>query len=276
MSKKADLHVHTVFSDGKLTPLEVIKEACRRDIAAVGITDHDTMRGVPQALRAGQKYDVEVVPGVEMSTDFGGQEVHIIGYYCRTDNPLLKKTLTFVREDRYNRIVKMIDRLKKMGIEIPLEDVLKLATGGESLGRPHLAEALTQKGYCKTPREAFELFLDNGKPAFVKRLKIASPVAIRIIRKSGGIPILAHPGLYKDDSIISRLIKHGIMGIEAYHPDHRTEAARRYYTLGKQLNLLITGGTDFHCQNKVSAPALGSVFVEYCDLDMLKKAAGVV
>ena len=231
--KKTDLHVHTVFSDGKLTPFQVIQEAYHKDIAAVGITDHDTMRGIPHALQAARKFNVEVVPGLELSTDCEGQEVHILGYYCRAENIILNKTLAHVRRDRYNRIVKMIARLKDLGIDLTLKDVLKMAKGGESLGRPHLAAALCHKGYCNTPREAFLRFLDKGKPAFVNRLKIASTVAIQIIRKSGGVPVLAHPGMYKNDSLISPLIQHGLLGIETFHPDHGPVDCRRYYRIAK-------------------------------------------
>ncbi len=273
--KKADLHVHTVFSDGKFTPYQIIKEACRMDITAVGITDHDTMSGIPQALQAGRELNVEVVPGVELSTDFEGQEVHILGYYCNAENTLLKNTLAIVRMDRYNRIVKMLARLKELGIDLTLKDVLDMATEGESLGRPHLAEALCRKGYSGTSREAFQRFLSTGKPAFVKRLKIAATVAIKIISKSGGVAVLAHPGLYKKDSLIPRLINHGLSGIEAFHPDHRLADCRRYWRIGQKYNLIITGGSDFHSQGLASNSALGTVVVDYRCLQILKKVAGV-
>ena len=271
--KKADLHIHTVYSDGKLTPYQIIREAYRKDIMAVGITDHDTMRGVPQALQAGRKFKVEVVPGVELSTDFEGQEVHILGYYCRPENILLNKTLALIRKDRYNRIIKMLKRLKEMGINLTLEDVMKMATGGESLGRPHLAEALSSKGFCKTPREAFKRLLDKGKPAFVKRLKITSIVAIRIIQKSGGTAVLAHPGLYKDDSLIMHLSKYGLSGIEAFHPDHNAVDSQRYCDIAQEHNLFITGGSDFHSQESVSA--VGAITIDYRYLKILKQVAGV-
>ncbi len=271
--KKADLHIHTVYSDGKLTPYQVIREAYRKDIMAVGITDHDTMRGVPQALQAGRKFQVEVVPGVELSTDFEGKEVHILGYYCRPENIMLNKTLALVRKDRYNRIIKMLKRLKEIGIDLTFEDVMKTATGGESLGRPHLAEALTSKGFCKTPREAFKLFLDKGKPAFVKRLKITTRVAIRIIQKAGGVAVLAHPGLYKDDSLIFHLIKYGLSGIEAFHPDHSAVHSQRYCGIAQEHDLFITGGSDFHSQESVST--VGEITIDYRYLKILKQTAGV-
>jgi 3',5'-nucleoside bisphosphate phosphatase len=267
--KKADLHIHTIFSDGKLTPYQIIKEACRKDITAVGITDHDTMRGIPQALQAGRELKVEVVPGVELSTDFKGEEVHILGYYCRAENTLLKNTLAIVRMDRYNRIVKMLKRLKDLDIDLSLKDVLKTASGGESLGRPHLAEALCRKGVCITPREAFQRFLAKGKPAFVKRLKISAHFAIQIIRKSGGVAVLAHPGLYKRDSLIHQLRDHGLSGIEAFHPDHRLADCRQYCRIAQKYNLFVTGGSDFHSQG------FGAVVVNYRCLQILKQLARV-
>ncbi|MEW5921055.1 MAG: PHP domain-containing protein [Bacillota bacterium] len=272
--KEVDLHIHTTFSDGKLTPYQVIERAYYKDIAAVGITDHDTMRGISQAMEAGRIFGIEVVPGVELSTYYAGKELHILGYYCRAENFLLKKTLAFVRLDRYNRIVKMLALLKKEGIDLDLKDVLALAAGGESLGRPHLAEALCQKGYCQTPVEAFQRFLGDGKPAYVKRLKISSYNAIRLIRRSGGIAVLAHPGLYKKDGLIPLLKLHGLSGIEAFHPDHRSAECRRYCQMGLKYNLLITGGSDFHGQGSGSSAAPGAVVVDYGCLDRLKRAVG--
>lgn len=271
----ADLHVHTSFSDGKLTPYQVIETACSRGLAAVGITDHDTMQGIPQALRAGQKLSIEVVPGVELSTYFAGKEIHILGYYCHAENPLLKKTLSIIRMDRYNRIIKMLALLKKSGVDLGLKDVLEVAGGGESLGRPHLALALCQKGYCRTQREAFQRFLSAGKPAYVKRLKISSPAAIQLIRRSGGIAVLAHPKLYRKDSIITRLVWYGLSGVEVFHPNHRNIDCRRYCYYAKKLHLIVTGGSDFHGFDTSSLAAPGDVAVSYYCFKVLKKAAGV-
>lgn len=273
--KKADLHVHTVFSDGKLTPRQVIEEANRKGIAAVGITDHDTMRGIPQALKAGRELKVEVVPGVELSTDCDGEEIHILGYYCQADHNILKNTLTHIRMDRYNRIKKMMDRLNEMGIKLVLEDVLAMTAKGESLGRPHVAAALCKQGYCKTPREAFQRFLEKGKPAFVKRLKIYATVAIQLIRKAGGVAVLAHPGLYKKDNLIPKLIPYGLKGLEAFHPNHNLTDCRRYCRIAQKYNLLITGGSDYHGQDPDSGSSLATFGVDYHCLQILKQAAGI-
>lgn len=275
MMAGADLHVHTSFSDGRLTPYQVVETACTRGLAAVGITDHDTMRGIPQALRAGQKLNVEVVPGVELSTYFSGKEIHILGYYCQEENPLLKNALSIIRKERYNRIIKMLALLKINGVELGLHDVLEIAGGGESLGRPHIAVALCQKGFCRTPAEAFQRFLSEGKPAYVKRLKISSPVAIQMIRRSGGIAVLAHPKLYCKDSVIPMLARYGLSGIEAFHPDHRKLDCRRYFNYAMKLHLFVTGGSDFHGYDSSSLAAPGDVTVNYDRLKMIKKAVGV-
>jgi len=272
---EADLHVHTSFSDGKLTPYQVIEAACSRGLTAVGITDHDTMKGIPQALWAGRKLNMEVVPGVELSTYFIGKEIHILGYYCQAENPLLKKTLSIIRMDRYSRIIKMLALLKKNSVDLDFKDVLEVADGGDSLGRPHLAVALCQKGFCRTPGEAFQRFLSKGKPAFVKRLKISSPVAIQLIRRSGGIAVMAHPKLYRKDSVIPLLARYGLAGIEVFHPDHRRVDCRRYNLFAKKLQLIVTGGSDFHGHNATSNAAPGDVAVSYYCLEALKKAAGV-
>lgn len=271
--KKADLHVHTTFSDGKMTPYEVIKEAYHRDLAAVGITDHDTLGGIVPAINAGEIYGVEVVPGVELSTYFAGKELHILGYYCRAGDSLLHKTLILIRQARHKRMIKMLALLQDVGIKLELEEVLAFAAGGESLGRPHLAELLCLKGYCKTPAEAFRIFLGEGKPAYVKRAKLGPAQAIRLIRRSGGVAVLAHPGIYREEGLIPLLCEMGLCGIEAFHPDHRLSACRRFYRMGRKYNLVITGGSDFHGQGFGASSAPGAVAVSYDCVQKLKKSA---
>ncbi len=267
--KQVDLHIHTTFSDGKLTPCEVIKEAYHRDIAAVAITDHDTMGGVDQAIKAGQKYGVEVVPGIELSTYFRDKEIHILGFYCEAKHKLLEKTLSFIRQARYYRIRKMLDLLKKIGINLEMKEVMAIA-GGESLGRPHLAELIFQKGYCHSPREAFQLYLGEGKPAYVKRLKMSAEIAFKLVRRSGGLAILAHPGIYRIDKFIPELKCLGLSGLEVFHPDHNLATCLRYYRLAQKYGLIISGGSDFHGPDFGAAAAPGAVTVSYNFLERIK------
>lgn len=272
---RVDFHVHTSVSDGSLSPFQVVAEAYNLKIDALGITDHDTMQGIAYAEAAGRKYGIEIVPGVELSTDYEGKEIHILGYYCDPNNPLLKKNLKRIRLNRYDRMVKMIEKLKKLGIYIELSDVLKIVKG-EMLGRPHLAIALCKEGYCKTPAEAFKKYIGFNCPAYVERIKFTPYDAIFLIRSAKGIPVLAHPGLYKEDRLIPSLVSAGLLGIEVFHPDHQILTSYKYLKMAKKYNLLVTGGSDFHGMNIGSATSIGTITLDYSYLEKLKKISKAI
>ncbi len=272
---RVDLHVHTNISDGILSPVQVVAEAARKKIAAVAITDHDTMQGMPSARKAGKKLGLEIVPGVELSVNYGQREIHILGFFCDPDNSYFKKSLEAFKFNRYYRMIKMIKKLKKLGINIELADVFKIVKG-EMPGRPHLAVALYQKGYCKTPAEAFHKFIGPDGPAYVKRMKFNPFDAINIIRNARGIPVLAHPGLYGEDRIVPVLVNAGLIGIEVFHPDHTAFDKFRYYRLAKKYNLLITGGSDFHGFNIGSASSVGAITLSYSYLEKLKETNRII
>ena len=269
---RVDLHVHTSVSDGLLTPEQIVKEADELGVSAIGITDHDTMQGLPYAENAGRTYGVEIVPGVELSSDYQGKEIHFLGYYCDPSDPALRKNLKKIRLDRFERMIKMIEKLKKLGISIELSDVLNIVKG-DLLGRPHLAMALCEKGYCQTPVDAFKQYIGAKGPAYVERLKFSPYDAIYLIRNAKGIPVLAHPGLYGEDAIIPSLVNAGLLGIEVFHPDHQLFANLRYMKVAKKYNLLITGGSDFHGPNLGSSPHLGHVSINYLYLEKLKRVS---
>lgn len=272
---RIDLHVHTSVSDGVLTPYQVVSEANILGVSAIGITDHDTMQGLPYAENAGRKYGVEIVPGVELSTDYEGKEIHILGYYCDQRNPVLRKILKKIRVNRFERMIKMIEKLNKLGISIEFSDVLNVVKG-DLMGRPHLAITLCKKGYCQTPAEAFKHYIGVKGPAFVKRLKFSPYDAIFLIRNSKGIPVLAHPGIYGEDSLIPSLVNAGLLGIEVFHPDHQIFANSRYMKIARKYNLLVTGGSDFHGPNLGSSPHIGNVSINYLYLEKLKQVSKAI
>ncbi len=267
--------MHTTVSDGMLTPHEVVLEASERGLSAIGITDHDTMQGLPYAEAAGRKYGVDIVPGVELSADYERKEIHLVGYFCDPSNPVLRKTLKKIRLNRFERMVKMVEKLKKLGLSLELSDVFKNVKGN-LLGRPHLAITLCEKGYCQNPAEAFKQYIGARGPAYVERMKFTPFDAIFLIRNARGIPVLAHPGLYGEDKMIPTLVSAGLLGIEVFHPDHQLFANLRYLKLAKKYNLLITGGSDFHGSNLGSSPHVGYVSVSSLYLEKLRNVSKAI
>ncbi len=265
-----DLHIHTTASDGALTPSEVVAGAKKAGIAAISITDHDTMQGLAEAESAGKKYDVEIVPGVELSTNHKEKEIHILAYYCDPNNPFLKQKLLSFKTNRYDRMESMIKKLNKLGVNIELADVLKVVKG-QMLGRPHLALALMEKGYIQEPAEAFEKYIGPSCPAYVKRPKFTPFEAISMIRSAGGIPVLAHPILYNEDSLIPSLVGAGLLGIEVFHPEQGAVSNLRYLKIARKYNLLVTGGSDYHGTENHPVPAIGTVTIKYSYLKKMKE-----
>ncbi len=269
IEKMVDLHNHTKFSDGSLSPAKLIEVAKEKGIAAMGITDHDTMEGITPAQKAGEEHDIEIVPGLELSTHRGGKEFHLLGYYCDPKHPLLKTLLDKMISDRQDRMKKMITRLGDLGLTIDITEILS-KTEGRAPGRPHLALTLCQKGYCRTPLEAFQKYIGNGCPPYVERYKLDLYKAIDLVRIAGGIPVLAHPGIYKEDHFIPSMVKKGLLGIEVFHPDHRPKDVNKYQQLAQKYDLLITGGSDYHGEGIGSAPVVGTITIGYKYLEELK------
>jgi len=243
---KVDLHIHTTFSDGLLKPEEVVKKAYELNLQAIAITDHDTVDGVLPAIIESRKYKgLEVIPGIELSTYHGDQEVHILGYYINYNDLALKKVLLDLQQNRKIRLEKILAKLNDINIKVDILDVYKFSKGA-SIGRPHIALAMMERGYVSSIKEAFEKYLGKGKTAYVPRRKLLPSDAIKLIIKSNGIPVLAHPGLLENDTIIPELINNGIMGIEVIHKEHMQDDISCYTKLAQENNLLLTGGSDSH------------------------------
>ncbi len=245
-----DLHTHTTASDGVHTPTDNVRLALAAGLAAVAITDHDTVSGIDEALQEGERIGIHVVPGVEISTVDRGVDVHILGYYMDDKDPLFNQRLAQLRDTRNIRNKLVLNRLNELGIRITMEEVnerlIHQKSKDQSLGRPHIADVLIARGIVNTVAEAFKLYLGQGGAAYVNPPRITPREAIDWIREAGGKAVLAHPGLYNNEAIVLDIIGYGIDGIETYHSDHNGEQRKHYYDLAVQHGLIITAGSDFH------------------------------
>lgn len=240
-----DMHCHTTASDGSLKPKDLLEYAIEKGLKGIAITDHDTIDGVKEALDySKEKADFYCIPGVEISTEYLNEEVHILGYAIDLNNKELNDLLREMRENRETRTVKMIAKLADIGFDITYEEVKLLAKG--VVGRPHIGQVLIDKGYAKNMQEVFDKYLKLGGVAYVPRFKITPLEAINIIIKAGGVPVLAHPGFIKDKQIIDNIISYGIQGVEVYYPSHLPHQIRQFRNLVDVNNLIATGGSDFH------------------------------
>jgi 3',5'-nucleoside bisphosphate phosphatase len=258
---RADLHVHTSASDGTLTPPDLIIKAQSIGLDVIAITDHDTVDGIHSALSTAQSFQLQVIPGVEISTDIKDNEVHILGFFVDYTDVEFGKKLVRLRLSRQERAEKMVAKLAKLGMTISYQRVLEIAGEG-SVGRPHIAQALLEKGYIYTFREAFDKFLGRNCPAYVERLKMTPEEAVELIRDTNGLPVLAHPANIDNiDQMVGRLIEHGLIGVEVYYQDYNIDIIRRLQSITKRYNLVNTGGSDFHGDNISAGAPLGSVEV---------------
>jgi predicted metal-dependent phosphoesterase TrpH len=241
----ADLHVHTVYSDGLLTPSEMIQRAKAHGLLALGIADHDTIDGLDEAGPEAEGLGIEIVPAVELSSQFNGKDVHIIGYYFDAECPKLAEYLHLFRHERHKRAQRMIVNLNGAGVRIDISEVEEKAKG-HCIGRPHLAEVLMEKGYCETIQEAFQRYIGYGSEAYEEKYKIQPEEAIRLITEAKGLAFLAHPGSHLSEAMILDFIKAGLDGIEVVHPFLSTERRRSLRSIADRYGLLVSGGSDCH------------------------------
>ena len=267
---EVDLHIHTVFSDGTCTPQEVVWLAKKIGLVAISITDHDSVKGIEKAQKAGRKINLEVVPGVEMGSDVGQDEVHILGYYLDWKQKEFLSRLKFFQGTRMERNERLLHRLKQLGMQITFDELTQLASK-EVIGKLHIARCMLEKKYINSIGEAFEKWLNPGKPAHIKRPKISPFEIIDLIREAEGIPVFAHPFLSKRDDLIPKMVDAGLMGIEVYHPVHSPATVKKYKEIAKKFNLLITGGSDCHGKAKGDS-LIGTLNIPVSYLGDLKKA----
>ena len=258
-----DLHTHSTASDGSFAPREVVRLAGEGGLRAMALTDHDTIDGLAEAIAAGAEYGVEVIPGVEISAFFPGGTMHILGLFIDYTDGLLDKRLAVLKQARADRNPQIVAKLNGLGIPITMEQVKRLSGGGQ-VGRPHIARALLEGGYIRSFPEAFDKFLGNRGPAYVEKFRFPPKEAIVMIREAGGIPALSHPftlelgSAYALKNLLMELKDLGLAGIEVFYSDHTPEQMALYLKLARELGLLITGGSDFHGQNKPEV-TLGSM-----------------
>lgn len=277
---RIDLHLHTTHSDGSFSTREVMDFAKQAGVAALAITDHDIVDGVPEATAIGKELGIEVVPSVEISSRLGDSELHILGYFLDWTDPLLAERLKTLRDSRHLRNPRIVQRLNELGISITYDEVRALA-GTESVGRPHIARLLMEKKLVTSAKEAFDRYLANGRPAFVDRDLPEPAEAVRWIREAGGVPVLAHPTWVRTSAdglraLVRDLKAVGLGGIEVHYSTHTPSQTTEYLDLAKHCDLLVTGGSDFHGVTKPDIEVgigRGQLKVSHTLLDPLKKAA---
>ncbi len=244
---KADLHLHTTASDGRLEPKEIVSLAISVGLDAIAVTDHDTIDGVVPALDAAStSHLIKVIPGVEISTDVARGEVHILGYFIDYTNKKLAATLQKLRDSRRERARKMVTKMGDLGMKIDWQRVNELAQGG-TVGRPHISQALLEKGYVHSEKEAFDKYIGRNGPAYVERYKLLPIEVVKMILDAQGLPVLAHPAdIAGLEELVPKLKAVGLVGMEVYYRDYDSEIVARLARIAKQYDLITTGGTDYH------------------------------
>ncbi|MCK5259937.1 MAG: PHP domain-containing protein [Candidatus Omnitrophica bacterium] len=274
MTRPADLHIHTHFSDSTSSPEEVVQQAHEHDLGCISIADHDTIDGIEPAIEAAGKYDIEVISGIELSSEFNGKDVHVLGYLFDYKDQKFVDRINCMQNERVIRMQKMIDKLKEMGVDnIALEEISEMARS-DSLGRPHLATLLREKGWVKTNQMAFNKYLADDAPAFVPKFKQTPYEAIALIQKFGGVAVLAHPMLTRVDELIPSLVEAGLGGLEVYYPGNSDNVTRFYEGLAKKYDLAMTGGSDAHGGAKKHT-YVGKVQIPYDLVEKLKSVRHV-
>lgn len=281
---QVDLHAHTTASDGALTPTELVQRAAQLALKVIAITDHDSTEGVAEATAAGQSYGVEVIPAVEINTDVPRSEVHVLGYYLDPANEELVGELARLRMGRVERARQMAEKLAAMGAPVDFHRILEIAGEG-AVGRPHVAQALLEAGHVTTFDEAFEKYISRNSPAYVDRLKFSPAQACALIRRAGGIPVLAHPVFFDRSgairetvdlaTLLPEMLGAGLLGIEVYYRGYDAVTVEYLMAVARRHSLLVTGGTDFH-GIRPNEPDLGGIYVPMKVVRRLRAAKAVL
>ena len=255
-----DLHLHTTASDGRLTPTELMNLVAKKGVQVIAVTDHDSTEGLEEAFAAAKAFpQLTVIPGIELSTDIPGNEIHVLGYFIRHADAELQETLQKFREGRLQRARSMVEKLRELGVKIEWERVQEIA-GEASLGRPHIALAMVEKGYIREPHEAFAKYLGRNGTAYVEREKLTPREAVNLIRKWGGAPVLAHPAQLSGlDEILQELRQSGMAGMEVYYGQYSAETMQELVDAAMRHDLLPCGGSDYHGLGNTGEPLPGAV-----------------
>ena len=247
---RIDLHAHSNRSDGTFEPADVVRLASERDLDVVALTDHDTTDGLDEAIATGNELGVEVVPGIEFSAEYDGKSVHVLCYWMDPSDPALRTELQRLRDERFRRGELMVEKLQALGVPVEFEHVRRIANGA-TIVRPHIAQAMVEIGAVASETDAFDVYLGDGRPGHVPKHALDPLDAVALILGAGGVCVLAHPGMWGDQSavpagLIERMAAAGMRGLEVDHPDHPPEQREHYRAIAAELGLVPTGGSDCH------------------------------
>lgn len=277
MEKRIDLHTHSIYSDGSMTPSELVRHAKNEGLSAIALSDHDSIGGVAEAVEEGKRIGIEVIPAIELSAE-AETETHILGYYIDINNPTLLEKLAYVRQVRREREEEICEKLRGLGFDVSMEEVEELAET-DVLCRAHFAKLMVAKGFVTSVKEAFDLYLANGRPAYSGRQAMTDEEAVRLIAEAGGVSFLAHLHLSRKPhgelvEFVKRLKGAGLCGIEGYYTEYTPEMQEEFQNIARDLNMPISGGTDFHGAFKPHISigrGLGNLSIPYSLLDTIKK-----
>jgi predicted metal-dependent phosphoesterase TrpH len=276
MTKVADLHVHTYLSDGTFSPLKVVEYSKAKGLDAIAITDHDCVAGITPAIRAGKSIGLEVIPGVELTAELEEAEIHILGYFIDWQDRSFVEKLDEISNVRRERAKKILKKLKEHKVNIPEEELFEFSGPG-SVGRLHIANLLLKKGFVSSLSEAFSRYIGDKGCCYVKKFKLSPAEAVEMIKKVGGIPVLAHPKTINIEGktiedILKELVRDGIKGVEVYHSDHSPKDENELKALADEYHLLVTGGSDCHGFGKKEV-LIGKVKISYELVEKLKEVS---
>jgi predicted metal-dependent phosphoesterase TrpH len=276
MVSRVDLHLHTTVSDGALRPEELVRAASIAGIQVMAVTDHDSVDGIRDAERAASDLSIQVIPGIEVSAGLDGDDVHVLGYFLDPDDRVLREALSRLQEGRVAQARSVVEKLAELGWPLDWDRVMAIAQGG-SVGRPHIARALIERGYVGSVDEAFSRFLRRGGPGYVEGKKLLPQEAVSLIKEAGGVPSLAHPIIVGAsdyrldlDRLLPVMVEAGLEGIEAYYKGYTPEVTAFLFGLASRHRLVPTGGSDYHGGGVVADAELGAVEVPWETVERLR------
>jgi predicted metal-dependent phosphoesterase TrpH len=274
MATEVDLHLHTTASDGRLSPTELVRLAARQGLKQVSISDHDTTEGLAEAFQEAKNHDgLRIIPGIELSTDIPGDEIHMLGYMVQYENEEFQDILSRFRSARVGRAREMVEKLAALGVVLDWERVQEIAGEG-AVGRPHIALAMVERGYCKEPKDAFPEYLGRNGLAYVERAKLTPREAVEMLRKVGGVPVLAHPAYMVDlEANLADLKAAGLIGMEVYYAKFRPDTIQHLRALADRYDLIPCGGSDYHGLGNEDDALPGTMGPPISTVERLEEAA---
>ncbi|MCU0607580.1 MAG: PHP domain-containing protein [Candidatus Edwardsbacteria bacterium] len=265
-----DLHLHTIASDGTLTPEQLVDYASSKGYRAIAVTDHDSWESIGAAQALGSRVGLEVVPGIELSTNLDDREIHVLGYFIDHNDRVFRAKIAHFKQARIERAGRMVEKLAAMGVRVELPRVLQIAGGG-SVGRPHVARALQELGYVGSVDEAFARYIGSGCPAYVGKDFLTPAESFALVHDAGGLAFFAHPGIENADELIDGFVADGLDGLEVWHSKHTAAQARHYQELATRRGLLMSGGSDYHGDGLGGSASRNPARVPYDVVERMKQ-----